>query len=311
MSRPAAVRSRGGRLVPRSAPYLFMAPGLTLFVLLLLLPIGYTLYLSLVRRKVSGLGLTPGAATTEFVGLQNYTDAVTDPELVRSVGRVLVYGGLLIPTMLGLALLFALLLDHPRVRFAGFSRLAIFMPYAVPGVLATLLWGFMYLPEVSPFQYVVDELGGPQLNLLSPTSVYGALTNIGVWGGTGFNMIVIFTALRAVPREVIEAARVDGCSDFQLAWQIKIPIVMPAIILTAVFSIIATLQVFAEPQTLLPFTSAIFSTWAPMMKVYADAFIRNDIYAAAATSIVLAFGIFVASFGFLRLVQRRAFAENR
>ena len=77
-----------------------------------------------------------------------------------------------------------------------------------------------------------------------------SVANIGVWGGTGFNMIVIYTALRAVPTELYEAARIDGASQLQIALRIKIPMIAPALILTGVFSLIATLQVFNEPTTL-------------------------------------------------------------
>jgi multiple sugar transport system permease protein len=73
---------------------------------------------------------------------------------------------------------------------------------------------------------------------------------------------------------------------------------------------IATLQVFAEPTTLRPLTNTISTTWSPLMKVYRDAFTRDDIYSAAATSVVIALATFVLSFGFLRLVQRRAFAQE-
>ena len=94
-----------------------------------------------------------------FVGLENYRSALTDPELYDGLQRLGIYALLVVPAMLGLALLFALLLDLPGVRAAGFSRIAIFLPYAVPGVVATLLWGFLYLPEVSPLHHVVEALG--------------------------------------------------------------------------------------------------------------------------------------------------------
>jgi multiple sugar transport system permease protein len=304
-------RRRRGGPTPRLAPYVFVAPAIVMFTLFLALPIAYTIYLSVMRQQISGLGFDADAREVVFVGLDNYGRALTDPELLASVGRALIYGGLLLPTMLGLAVLFALLLDHPRTRYGNFSRLAIFMPYAVPGVLATLLWGFLYLPQVSPLHYALDAFGLPSVDLLGTRSVFGALANIGVWGGTGFNMLIIYTTLKALPREVLESARVDGCSEFQLAVRIKLPLVVPAVILTAVFSVIATLQVYAEPETLSPLTSAIFSTWSPMMKVYRDAFVQNDLYAAAATSLILAVGIFAISFGFLRLVQARAFGEDR
>ena len=77
------------------------------------------------------------------------------------------------------------------------------------------------------------------------------------------------------------------------------------------FSIIATLQVFTEPMTLRPLTNSLSTTWTPLMKVYRDAFMRNDLYSAAATSVVLAIATLVVSFGFLRLVQRALRQEDQ
>ena len=123
-------------------------------------------------------------------------------------------------------------------------------------------------------------------------------------------MIVIHTALKAIPRELFEAARLDGCSEAPIAWRIKIPIVTPSLIRTFLFSMIATLQVFAEPMTLRPLTNTITSTWSPLMKVYREAFTRDDVYSAAATSVVIALATFALSFGFLRIVQSRAFSQE-
>ena len=78
------------------------------------------------------------------------------------------YGALLLPIMLGLALLFALLLDRPRVGLRRFSRLAIFLPYAVPAVIASMLWGFLYLPAISPFNDDLAAVGLPEPDLLEP-----------------------------------------------------------------------------------------------------------------------------------------------
>ncbi|HEY0217250.1 MAG TPA: sugar ABC transporter permease [Cellulomonas sp.] len=307
-SRPAdSPRPRRRRNV---APYVYLAPALVLFTLFLALPIGYAVYLSLRTVKVSGLGLGAGARTEVWAGLSNYSRALGDPEFLASVGRVALYGLVLVPTMLGLALLFALLLDARRTRATGFSRVSIFLPYAVPAVIASLLWGFLYLPRVSPFIYVVEKLGGDAPDILSSTGVLFAIANIGLWGGVGFNMIVIYTALKAIPTDLYEAARLDGASEAAVAWRIKVPIVLPSLILTFLFSMIATLQVFAEPMTLRPLTNTISTTWSPLMKVYRDAFTRDDIYSAAATSVVIALATFVLSFGFLRLVQRRAFGQE-
>jgi multiple sugar transport system permease protein len=298
------------RTAARLVPYAFLAPGIVMFAAFLLVPIGYTVWASLQKVKVSGLGLGRGGRTLVFAGLENYRNVLGDSEFWDSVLRVLLYGAILVPAMLGLALLFALLLDWPWTRLRRFSRIAIFLPYAVPSVIASLLWGFLYLPAVSPLHYVLNQLGLPTPDLLAPDSIMGSVANIGVWGGVGFNMLVLFTALRAIPGELYESARMDGCNEFQIAWRIKIPQIVPAIVMTSIFATITTLQVFAEPTTLRPLTNSLSTSWTPLMKIYRDAFARNDIHDAAAASVVLALATLVVSFGFLRLVQSRAFAQE-
>ena len=204
--------------------------------------------------------------------------------------RLAIYGGIVVPVMLGLALLFALLLDSPVVRLARFSRIAIFLPYAVPGVIASLMWGFMYLPDLSPMRDVAAALGLPEPDFFTERSIFLSVANIAIWGGVGFNMLVIYTALRSVPRDLYDAARIDGCTELRLAWHIKLPLIAPALVMTTLFSLIATLQVFSEPMTLDPLTNVLPSTWVPLMKIYSDGFRDDDIYAAAAASVILAVG---------------------
>lgn len=292
---------------PTLAPYAFVAPAVVLFTLMLLIPIGYTVYLSLEKTQVSGLGLGAGARKQVFAGLSNYASGLSDPTFLSSLLRVLVYSVILVPVMLGLALVFALLIDARRVKFQRFSRLSIFLPYAVPTVIASLLWGFLYLPTVSPFPAILHLFGLSMPDLFASRTALFSVANIGVWGGTGFNMIVMYTALRAVPTELYEAARIDGASQVQIALRIKIPMIAPALVLTGVFSIIATLQVFNEPQTLAPLTNTISPNWMPLMKVYDLAFNDNNIYGAAALSVLIAAAMFVLSYGLLRVSNKRVF----
>ncbi|GLJ91133.1 ABC transporter permease [Streptomyces poonensis] len=303
---PARARSRGRG----GAPYVFLLPATVLFALFFALPIGYALWLSLHKVEVKGLGLGAGARQEVWAGLENYADALTDSELLAGALRVVGYGAIVVPVMLGLALVFALMLDSEKVRLTRFTRLAIFLPYAVPGVVAALLWGFLYLPDVSPFYFVLDELGLPQPDLLDGGPLYLALSNIAVWGGTGFNMIVIYTSLQSIPNEVYEAARLDGATPLQIALRIKIPMVAPSLVLTFFFSIIATLQVFSEPTTLKPLTNSVSTTWSPLMKVYQDAFGKGDIHAAAAGAVLIAVATLVLSFGFLRAANSRSKQEE-
>ena len=270
------------RTASRVVPYAFLAPGIVMFTAFLLVPIGYSIWASLQKVKVSGLGLGRGARTTVYAGLENYRRVLTDTEFGDSVLRVLLYGAILVPAMLGLALLFALLLDWPWTRLRRLSRIAIFLPYAVPGVIASLLWGFLYLPAVSPLHYLLERSGLPRPDLLAPDTIMGSIANIGVWGGVGFNMLLLYTALRAIPGELYESARMDGCSELQIAWRIKVPQIVPALVMATIFGTITTLQVFSEPTTLRPLTNSLTTTWSPLMKIYRDAFAHNDIHGAAA-----------------------------
>ncbi len=306
-----AVRRRGSRTLHSGFyPYLFIAPAAVCFLSFMAIPIVYAIWVSFRTVKVSGLGLGSGSRTEVWAGLANYSAVLSDPEFLASARRALAYGAVLVPMMLGLALLFALLLDSRRARARNFSRLAIFLPYAVPAVISSVLWGFLYLRGTSPVHWLAAKAQVVLPDALSPDLVLFAIANIGIWGGTGFNMIVLYTSLKAIPSELYEAATLDGASEFQIATRIKIPMVLPSLIMTLVFSVIATLQVFAEPMTLRPMTNGISSTWSPLMKIYRDAFVQNDIYTASAGSIIVALATFVISFGFLRLVRGQAFAQE-
>ncbi|WP_250573965.1 carbohydrate ABC transporter permease [Nonomuraea sediminis] len=273
------------------APALLLAPFVVLFGAVFVLPVGYAVYQSLFRVQRSGLGLGP--AETVFAGLSNYARVFADSAFVGGVLRVLAFGLVQVPVMLGLALLLALILDSRVVRFGRFFRLAYFLPFAIPGVIAAVLWSFLYAPGLSPFGSTVD--------FLSADTILWSIGNIVTWSWTGYNMVILHTSLRAIPRELFEAAEVDGCSGVRIAWHIKIPLLRPSLTLTGVFSIIGTLQLFGEPMVLRPMASVISGGYTPVMLSYQAAFGLNDYNFAAAIAVVLALATFVFSYGFLRL----------
>ncbi|PZF84861.1 carbohydrate ABC transporter permease [Jiangella anatolica] len=301
-------RRSSASLAPRTAPWLFVAPAVLLAAGLIALPLVYTLWLSLRGTQVSGSGL--GVRREVFVGLDNYAHVLSDPALLAGLGRMLAYTLITVPVTMALALVFALLLDNTTTRLKRFSRIAIFVPYAVPGVIAALMWGFMYLPGVSPFTDAAGALGLPEPSFLGPVSVYFSVANVSVWGAVGFNMIILYTSLRGLPQEIYDAARIDGCSEVQLALRVKVPLIVPGLVMTGLFTIIGALQVFNEPNTLLTLTTSISTDWVPMMQVYRDAFVTNDLFSAAASSMVITGITLVASLGLLRVLQRRAFGED-
>ena len=292
------------RITPRRTPIkhkraiaFFIAPFGVLFAAFYLLPIGFAIYQSLLVVEREG---TFGKPTEVFGGLTQYFLVFQNDAFWASVGRVLLFGAVQVPVMLGFALVLALLLDSPLVKGKKFFRLAFFVPYAVPGVIAAIMWGYLYSPNLSPFAAFTSEF-----DLLSPSTVLWSIANVVTWVYVGYNMLIIYSALLALPQEIFEAARLDGANQWQIAWSIKIPLVAPAITLTAIFSIIGTLQLLAEPQVFRSFTSSVSSTFTPNMTVYATSAVPN-VPLAAAMSVVLALATFVLSFAFLKFTQRKA-----
>lgn len=291
------VKSRRPRVKNRRAIVLLVSPFALLFLAFYLVPIIYAFYQSLQVIHREG---TFGAPTQVFGGFSQYGLVFQSSDFWSSIGRVLTFGVVQVPIMLGLALLFALLLDSPLLKGKRFFRLAFFAPYAVPGVIAAIMWGYLYSPSLSPFKGLTA-----QFDLLSGGTILWAIANVVTWVYLGYNMLIIYSALLAIPTEIYEAARLDGAGQVRIAWSIKIPLVIPAIVLTAVFSIIGTLQLLTEPAVFKQFTSSITSTFTPNLLIYSTSAVPN-FSLAAAFSVVLALATFILSFTFLRLTQRKA-----
>ncbi|WP_435853953.1 carbohydrate ABC transporter permease [Streptomyces sparsogenes] len=297
--RPTRTQLRGARAAAG-----FLLPFLALFVLCFLAPIGYAVHESLLKVERTGtLGL--GGETKEvWAGLSNYATALEDDRFTAGFGRVLLFGAVQIPVMIALATGLALLLEAASARWVGFFRTAFFLPYGVPGVIASILWGFLYVPGISPLVEIAHSVGW-DVDFLSRGAVLWSIANIVTWQFTGYNMLVLIAQLKAVPGELYEAARIDGARAWQIAWHIKLPLIRPALVLTTVFSIIGTLQLFSEPKVLKPLSNSIDSGYTPNLAAYNEAFTSNNQHTAAAEAVLLALVACVLSFGFLRLVGQR------
>jgi len=167
-------KQQGRRFTPHKGAITFFAgPFGVLFLLFYLIPIGYAIYQSLLVVEREG---TYGEPQQVFGGLTQYANVFANAPFWESVGRVLLFGVVQVPVMLGLALLFALLLDSPVLKGKKFFRLAFFAPYAVPGVIAAIMWGFLYSPNLSPFTDVTRSI-----DFLSPEMVLWSIANVVTW----------------------------------------------------------------------------------------------------------------------------------
>ncbi|MEV3913634.1 carbohydrate ABC transporter permease [Streptomyces canus] len=272
------------------------------FVFLYLLPIGYAVYQSLYRSQSSGLGL--GGTTDEFSGLDNYRQGLTDSAFMGSVLRVVLFACVQIPIMLLVSLVLALFLDALSSRMAGRFRILLLVPYMIPGVVAAIVWLNLYSPDVGPLT-PLGEIFGFSWNFFAPSMVWPSIGNLLTWHGIGYNMVIIYSALQGVPRDLFEAARLDGASGLRIARSIKIPFVRGALVLTGMLSIIQMLQIFNEPALFRNVTpQTVSDSFTPIMIIYNQAFNAGNYHYAAALSVLLALILGVASFLFYRFTSK-------
>jgi multiple sugar transport system permease protein len=264
----------------RLAGWQFVAPFMLLFLGAIVAPVIYAVYLSLFRDQLVG-----GNA---FVGLANYATLLGDEKFWSSLGRVTLFLVIQVPVMLVLGLVAALALDSVRMRWIPFFRIALFLPYAVPGVVAALIWGFMYGSEFGLAGSVNSLLGSDVIEPLSPQWILVAIANIATWQFAGYNMLIFYSALRTVPGELYEAAAIDGASPLRIILSIKLPALRGAIVIAVVFSIIGSFQLFNEPNLLKVLApNSISSFFTPNLYAYTLSFAGQQYNYSATIAIVM------------------------
>jgi multiple sugar transport system permease protein len=308
-ARPAPPRRAPRTALPRQrltasrrrqigAAYVLVLPFLILFLTMIVVPLVYAGYLSFFKTKLIG--------GTSFVGAENYVRALTDPSFLTGVGRMGLFLLVQVPLMLVLSLFAALALDSGMMRLAKFVRLGIFVPYAVPSVIATLMWGYIYGPDFGPIAQIGEAVGLGAPPFFTSTGIFFSIINIVNWEFVGYNMIIMYAALRSIPSELYEAARVDGASEIRIATSIKIPSIRPAILLTVIFSVIGTFQLFNEPALMRTLAPTVIGTdWTPNLYAYNIAFINQDANYAAALAFLLGIAIMIISYVVQLSTQRR------
>ncbi|MBP1326285.1 multiple sugar transport system permease protein [Leucobacter exalbidus] len=267
----AALATGPGKRVPSKrrrdafTGWAFMAPFAVLFAVVFLVPIIVSIREAFFGQVPTGGGLYGGGETVEmFVGFANFATAIQNGAFWLGMGRVVLYAAFQIPVMIIGALALALLLDSFIVRRPGGFRLSFFLPYAIPGVIAAMMWLYLYTPEVSPFLPFLPE----GTDFMSPSTVLASMANMTTWTYTGYNMLIFLAALQAIPRELYEAARIDGASGLQVALRIKVPLVRGAALLAVLLSIIGTIQLFNEPVIMAGANSWMGKDFTPMMLTY-------------------------------------------
>lgn len=243
----------------------FMAPFALLFAFVFILPIGWAIYSSFFRQVVSGGGAYGGGElVNQFVGLENFRYVITSGDFWAGVGRVVIYTLIQVPIMIIAALALAMIIDSFVVKHISGFRLGYFLPYAIPGVVASIIWVYLYNGQISPLVKGLAALG-INVDFFADNIVLASMANITTWTFTGYNMLIFLAALQAIPHDLYEAARIDGANGWQIAMKIKLPNVRSAALLAMLLSIVGTIQLFNEPQIMQTADPGISKSFTPMM----------------------------------------------
>jgi multiple sugar transport system permease protein len=273
-------RRRRGRGRSEWKGLAFVAPFLVVFLLVFIAPVVYSVYLSLFREQLVG-----GNA---FVGVDNYVALFEDAQFWESFGRVVLFLIVQVPIMLALALIAALAIDSARLHASGFFRIVIFLPYAVPAVVAVLMWGFMYGDQFGLAANLNDWLGTTAITPFAREWILVSIGNIVTWEFVGYNMLIFYSALRVIPGDLYEAADLDGAGPFRVVTGIKLPALRGAIVIATIFSIIGSFQLFNEPNILRTLAPNIITTYfTPNMYAYNLSFAGQQYNYSATVAIVM------------------------
>lgn len=288
---PVARTSRWFVLQYRMAPYLFVSPFLILFLTFGAYPILKSLLLSFYA--------TNGPKSAVFVGLQNFTFLLSDPDFHTAVWNTAVFTFWSVFLQLPLSLGLALLLNSVWVKGREILRLAFFSPNLLGQVFVGVLFSVLFIPQYGLVNRFLHAIAGIPLDtkwLANPNLVMPALVLTSLWMYVGFNMIYFLAALQAVDKDLYEAAIVDGANAWHQFWAVTLPGIKPVAVFVLVMSTIGSFQLFELPWIMLNNSSGPDQAGLTIvMYLYQTGFVTGDLGYASAVGWTLALGVLVIS----------------
>jgi len=244
-----------------------------------LFPMIYAAWLSFMRWSP----LSPGDA--RFVGLSNYSKAFSEPLFWKAMGNTLFFAAGTVPFTVGISLVLAVLISGP-VRAKGLFRAGFFMPFVVSLVVVALVFKHLYSPY-GPINSLLGLIGlrGPSW-LQSPRLALPSIMAMDVWASVGYYTVIALAGLQAIPREVHEAAMVDGAGAWARFRHITVPMLRPVLLFIVVINTIKSLQVFIEVFVMTR-GGPLNSTVTAVYYIYDEAFHRLDMGFASAVAYLL------------------------
>ena len=275
----------------------FLAPAAVLLIVGLIVPLFRTIYLSFMNTDSS-----------QFVGLENYVWMFSQPENRTVLLNTLLWVVLVPSLATSVGLLYAVLVD--RAKLESVAKALIFMPMAISFVGAGIIWKFVYAyrdqaqgEQLGLLNQMLVWLGGtPQNWLLDETMNTLLLIVVMIWIQAGFAMVVLSAAIKAIPSEIVEAAKIDGVTAGQMFWRVTVPSIRPALLVVLVTISIATLKAFDIVRTM---TNGNFKTGVLAFQMYDQAFVAGDNGTGSALAVFIFVLVTPIVFYQIRQMRRR------
>ncbi len=291
---PAPERRRGNGLPALG----FLAPFLVLYLAFIIGPAGYGLVMSFFDTSLVKPGLSG------FAGFGNYTEALQSTDFWSSLWHTVWFTTLTTPPLILLAFVFALLADRAK-RGRWFFRLAFFAPFILPSAVVALIWMFVYTPGLGLIETGLATVGITSPNWLGdPSWAMPSLAITTIWWTLGFNFVLYLAGLQEIPRDLYEAAAMDGASPLQQIRRITIPMLGRTTTLVAVLQVIASLKVF-DQMYIMTSGGPNFATRSILQYVYDEAFTNFRVGYAAAVSMLFFLVVLTVSAVWFALVRRQ------
>lgn len=259
-----SIPSRWQQMKKARWAYVFISPFYILFAIFGLYPMLLSMYLSFTRWK--------GVGPMEFVGLVNFSLIPMDKVFWQSMANGVILFFLYVPVMLFLALALAVILNSGRVKGFRFFRTLIFLPFITNMVAAGFTFRILLEKQNGLLNVLLRNVGLPAIPWLE--SVWWARISLSLlilWAWLGYNMVIMLAGLQTIPRDLTEAALVDGASPIQAFFRIIVPLMRPMILFCTITSTIGSFGLFAEVSTLTQGGPAN-ATITPLIRIYGVAF---------------------------------------
>jgi multiple sugar transport system permease protein len=291
-----------GRIYRARTAYLFLLPGLVLFVLFVIYPMAYSLRISFYDWNV----IKP--IKSQFVGLENYKALLVSPTFRRAILNTLAYTAITVPGQMSLAFAVAILLDQ-QIRGKTFFRVAYYLPVITSWVIVTLIFEYLFNSQAGLINYLLRDLlhlvGEPIRWLADPILAMVPINLLGIWKGVGWSAIILLAALQAIPAELLEAAAIDGADPWHRLRHVTLPLLRPTLVFLLVVLVIGGLNVYISVLLMTDGGQPLDLTHSVLTLMYKETFDRLNFGGGSAISYLLTVFVFFVSIVQIRLLRQR------